>query len=159
MNGFNQVDQFPKEKQGESQIGPTTHSEREPVNWNASEFWIDGGCLGNQAHGKREAYGSISDGETVKRLRFPTASTNNEAEYMVLSVLLDNLLSNRLDPTKPQTSIYTDSQLLVGQLTQGWKVNADNLLSLHKESASKLRRTGATLTKIPRPEIVKRLGH
>ena len=129
------------------------------MNWNASEFWIDGGCRGNQAHGKREAYGSISDGGTVEQLRFANASTNNGAEYMVLSVLLDNLISNRLDPTKPQTSIYTDSQLLVGQLTQGWKVRADNLLELQKESASKLRRTGAKLAKIPRTEIVKRLGH
>ena len=40
------------------------------VNWNATEFWIDGGCLGNEAHGKREAYGSISDGRTVERLQF-----------------------------------------------------------------------------------------
>jgi hypothetical protein len=24
------------------------------VNWEAPEFWIDGDCRGNQAHGKRE---------------------------------------------------------------------------------------------------------
>jgi ribonuclease HI len=55
------------------------------MNWNANEFWIDGGCRGNQAHGKREAYGSISDGKTVKRLRFPSVSTNNEAELYGLA--------------------------------------------------------------------------
>jgi hypothetical protein len=38
------------------------------VNWNASQFWVD---VGNQARGKREAYGSISDGETVDLVRFP----------------------------------------------------------------------------------------
>jgi len=129
------------------------------VNWNASEFWVDGGCRGNQAHGKREAYGSISDGDTVERLQFTNARTSNEAEYMVLSALLDNLLRNRIDPTKPQTRIYMDSKLVVGQLTEDWKVVADNLLPLYKEAALRLRRTGAKLIWIPRPEIVKKLGH
>jgi len=129
------------------------------VNWNVSEFWVDGGCRGNQAHGKREAYGSTSDGESVERVQFPNARTNNEAEYMALSWLLGNLLSNRVDPRKPQTNIYTDSQLVVGQLTQGSKVKAKNLLALHDEAASRLRRTGANLIWVPRPEIVKRLGH
>ncbi len=129
------------------------------MNWNASEFWVDGGCRGNQAHGKREAYGSINDGETVERLQFSNARTSNEAEYMVLSALLDNLLRNRIDPTKPETTIYMDSQLVVGQLTKGWKVDADNLVPLYKEAALRLRRTGAKLIWIPRPEIVKKLGH
>lgn len=26
------------------------------VDWGSPEFWIDGGCRGNQAYGKREAY-------------------------------------------------------------------------------------------------------
>jgi ribonuclease HI len=129
------------------------------VNWNASEFWIDGGCRGNQAHGKRDAYGSISDGESVERLQFANARTNNEAEYMALLALLGNLLSNRVGPQKPQTRIYTDSQLVFGQLTQGSKVKAKNLLALHDEAALRLQRTGAKLIWVPRPEIVKRLGH
>lgn len=129
------------------------------VDWESSEFWIDGGCRGNQAYEKREAYGSISDGAVVLRLQFAEARTNNEAEYMVLSLLLANLLRNRIDPTKPQTSIYMDSKLVVGQLTEGWKIEADNLMPLYKEAALRLRRTGAKLTWIPRPEIVNRLGH
>ena len=87
------------------------------------------------------------------------ARTNNEAEYMTLSVLLGKLLSNRVDPRKPLTKIYTDSQLVVGQLTQGAKVRAKNLVALHDEAASRLQRTGASLIWVPRPEIVKRLGH
>jgi len=129
------------------------------VNWNASKFWVDGGCRGNQAHGKREAYGSISDGETVERFQFPNARTNNEAEYMALLVLLVNLLTKRVDPQKPQTRIYTDSQLMFGQLTQDSKVNAKNLLALHNEVALRLRRTGANLVWVPRCQIVERLGH
>src|SRR5260370_23945511 len=133
--------------------------EYEAVNWDASEFWVDGGCRGNQAHGKREAYGSMSDGETVERLQFANAQTNNEAEYMALLALLGNLLDNRADPRKPQTNIYTDSQLVVGQLTQGSKVKAKNLLMLHNEAASRLRRTGANLVWVPRNQIVKRQGN
>ena len=129
------------------------------MNWNASEFWVDGGCRGNQAHGKREAYGSISDGKTVERFQLANARTNNEAEYMALSELLRNLLSNRVDPKKPQTRIYTDSQLVFGQLIQGSKFNAKNLLALHDETASQLRRIGANLVWVPRNQIVKQLGH
>jgi ribonuclease HI len=129
------------------------------VNWNASEFWVDGGCRGNHAHGKREAYGSISDGKSVERFRFADARTNNEAEYMALSLLLGNLLSNRVDPRKPQTTIYTDSQLVFGQLTQGSKVKATNLSALYDEAALRLRRTGAQLIWVPRIQIVKKLGH
>jgi len=92
------------------------------VSWKATEFWIDGGCRGNQAQGKRETYGSISDGKTVERFSFADAGTNNEAGYKILCTLLEKLLRNRVDPQKPQTNIYSDSQLVVGQLTQGWKV-------------------------------------
>ncbi|HVH70171.1 MAG TPA: RNase H family protein [Candidatus Dormibacteraeota bacterium] len=129
------------------------------MEWNASEFWIDGGCLGNQAHGKRQAYGSISDGRTVERFQFADARTNNEAEYKALSTLLGNLLNKRVDPRKRPTSIYTDSQLLVGHLTQGRKVRAKNLLGLHGEAALGLRKTEAKLIWVPREQIVKLLGH
>jgi ribonuclease HI len=129
------------------------------LNWNASEFWIDGGCLGNQAHGRRQAYGSISDGRTVERFQFTDARTSNEAEYKALSTLLGNLLNKRVDPRKPPTSIYTDSQLLVGHLTQGEKVRAKNLLALHGEAALGLRKTQAKLIWVPREQIVERLGH
>ena len=42
---------------------------------------------------------------------------------MALSVLLGNLLSKRVYAPNPPT-IYTDSQLMFGQLTQGSKVRA-----------------------------------
>ncbi len=125
------------------------------MNWNASEIWVDGGYRSNQAHGKREAYGSISDCETVERVQFANAQTNNEAEYMALSVLLGNLLSNRVDARNPQTNIYTNSQLAVSELTQGSKVKAKNLLALHDEAALRLRRTGAKPIWVPRTQIVR----
>lgn len=124
------------------------------MNWSAAEFWIDGGCRGNHANGRRQAYGSISDGTNTLRLKFPKARTNNEAEYLTLAALLQNLPSNR-----PQTKIYTDSKLLVDQLSGTSKVKASNLLRLHDDVAPRLRSTGAKLIWVPRPEIVKQLGH
>lgn len=129
------------------------------MNWNATEFWIDGGCLGNEAHGKREAYGSIGDGRTVERLQFADARTNNEAEYKVLIALLDKLVRNRVHPQKPQTIIYTDSQLVVGHLTHSTKVRARNLVPLYGEAVLGLRKTAAKLIWVPRDQIVKKLGH
>ncbi|SRR5258708_6461786 len=107
----------------------------------------------------RRAYGSISDGGMVERLQFANARTNNEAEYMSLLALLGSLLSNRVDPRKPLTTIYMDSQLVVGQLTPGSKVTAKNLLPLHDEAASRLQTTGARLIWVPRNQIVNQLGH
>ena len=49
--------------------------EYEAVNWNASGFWVDRGCRGNHAHGKREAYGSIGDGAAVMRVQFRRSVT------------------------------------------------------------------------------------
>ena len=128
-----------------------------PMNWNAPNFWIDGGCRGNHAHGKREAYGSISDGKAIMRRRLAKARTNNEAEYMTLLASLKNILMNRTDPTEP--TVYTDSQLMVGQLTQGSKVKAENLLALHEEAALLLAKTKAKLVWLTRPKIVEKLGH
>lgn len=128
------------------------------MNWNAAEFWIDGGCLGNNdAHGKRNAYGSISDGKAIMRRRFAKARTNNEAEYMTLLASLKNILMYRTDPNGPM--IYTDSQLIVGQLTQGSKVKAKNLLALHEEAALLLTKTKAKLVWLTRLKIVEKLGH
>src|SRR5258708_16880335 len=56
-----------------------------PVNWNAPEFWVDGGCPGNNAaHRKREAYGRLSDGKTIMPPRFAETPTNKATQDMTL---------------------------------------------------------------------------
>jgi ribonuclease HI len=37
------------------------------------------------------------------------------------------------------TLVHTDSQLVVGQLTQGWKINATNLRPIVDEAAALLQ--------------------
>ena len=56
--------------------------------------------------------------------------------------------------------VHTDSQLLVGQVRQGWKVNAANLRPLVDEAGALADAFGrCDIIKVPRAEIVRVLGH
>ena len=127
---------------------------------------VDGGSRGNGA--ANEAYGSYvlstRDGrkETI-RLDLGTA-TNNEAEYQTLIAALKDLVGRiqRADraPSGYSLLAHTDSQLMVGQLTQGWKVKAANLRPLVDEATGLMQAFGrCDLVKVPRDEIVRVLGH
>jgi ribonuclease HI len=102
--------------------------------------------------------------QTVRLHDLPRVTTNNEAEYVAfISALVD--LRGRIEragksPRNYSVLVHTDSQLLVGQLTQGWKVKAANLRPLVGEAASLLQAFGrCDLVKVPRAEIVRVLGH
>ena len=127
---------------------------------------VDGGSRSNGA--ANEGYGSYvlstRDGrkETI-RLDLGTA-TNNEAEYQTLIAALKDLVGRiqRADraPSGYSLLAHTDSQLMVGQLTQGWKVKAANLRPLVDEATNLMQAFGrCDLVKVPRDEIVRVLGH
>lgn len=127
----------------------------------------DGGALGNGSTTPK-AYGSYHlatrDGrkQTV-RLDLGIA-TNNEAEYSTLIAALKDLV-DRIQragrtPSGYSLLVYTDSQLMVGQISQGWQVKAANLRPLINEARNLLKAFGrADLVKVPRDEIVRVLGH
>jgi ribonuclease HI len=126
----------------------------------------DGGSEGNGAANR--GYGSYflatRDGrkQTV-RLDLGTA-TNNEAEYRTVIAALKDLLGRIQKAGRSAVAysllVYTDSQLIVGQVTQGWQVKAANLRPLIDETRSLLKAFGrADLVKVPREEIVRVLGH
>jgi len=127
---------------------------------------VDGGAKGNGSANK--GYGSYHlatrDGQKqTVRLDLGTA-TNNEAEYRTLIVGLKDLIGRITragrSPSDYSLLVHTDSQLVVGQLTQGWKVKAANLRPLVDEAASLLQAFGrCDLVKVPRDEIVRVLGH
>ena len=128
---------------------------------------VDGGALGNGSDTPK-AYGSYHlatrDGrkQTV-RLDLGIA-TNNEAEYRTLIAALKDLVGRiqkaGRTPSSYSLLAYTDSQLMVGQITQGWQVKAANLRPLIDEARSLLKAFGrADLVKVPRDEIVRVLGH
>ncbi len=126
----------------------------------------DGGSRGNGA--TNQGYGSYvistRDGQKeILRLDLGTA-TNNEAEYQTLIAALKDLVGRiqRADraPSGYSLLVHTDSQLMVGQLTQGWKVKAANLRPLVDEAAALMQTFGrCDLVKVPRDEIVRVLGH
>ena len=65
-----------------------------------------------------------------------------------------------IGPHSYSVAVHTDSQLLVGQLTQGWQVKAVNLRSLVDEARGLVQTFGrCDLVKVPRDEIVRVLGH
>jgi ribonuclease HI len=127
----------------------------------------DGGSQSNGAPNQK-GYGSYHlatrDGrrQTI-RLDLGTA-TNNEAEYRTVVAALKDL-TGRIQkagrsPAGYSVLVYTDSQLIVGQVTQGWQVKAANLRPLIDEARALLKAFGkADLVKVPRDEIVRVLGH
>jgi len=98
------------------------------------------------------------------RLDFGRGVTNNEAEYRSLISGLKDLASRiqraGKSPAGYSLLVHTDSQLMVGQLTQGWQVKAANLRPLVDEARSLVQAFGrCDLVKVPRDEIVRVLGH
>ena len=126
----------------------------------------DGGSLGHGS--ENQGYGSYQlstrdDQKKTVRLDLGTA-TNNEAEYRTLIAALKDLVSRitraGMSPSDYSLLVHTDSQLVVGQLTQGWKVKAANLRPLVDEAAGLVQAFGrCDLVKVPRDEIVRVLGH
>jgi ribonuclease HI len=114
-------------------------------------YWVDGGYANDRG------YGSYCDDEgNVTRFMLPDAETNNEAEYGALIKLLATL---PLDLKEMGPTIHTDSRLLVGQLTLGWKCKAKNLTELLWVATTFYQRSNSHLQWVPRIEILKRLGH
>jgi ribonuclease HI len=98
------------------------------------------------------------------RLDFGRGVTNNEAEYRTLIAGLKNLVGRiqraGKSPSTYSLLVHTDSQLIVGQLTQGWQVKAANLRPLVDEAKSLMGAFGrCDSVKVPRDEIVRVLGH
>ena len=129
---------------------------------------VDGGAL-NQGSADSAGYGSFrleartGQKQTV-RLDFGRGVTNNEAEYRTLIGAVKDLMvriqrANK-SPSTYSLLIHTDSQLVVGQLTQGWKVKAANLRPLVDEATVLMKAFGrCDLVKVPRDESVRVLGH
>lgn len=127
-------------------------------------IYCDGGCLNNQTPDKREAFGSFTtfDSEVPAHLfnnyKFQfNNKTNNEAEYMSFEKALDHVLSMKKE--KDVIEIRTDSQLIIGQLTQNWKINQKlfNLVSRIKRKL--LFFPNIKIIKISGVEMKKILGH
>ena len=129
---------------------------------------VDGGSLSNGS-ADSAGYGSYclqvrSGQKQMVRLEFGRGVTNNEAEYRTLVAGLKDLVGRiqhaGKSPSDYSLLVHTDSQLMVGQLTQGWQVKAANLRPLVDEGRALVQAFGrCDLVKVPRDEIVRVLGH
>lgn len=104
------------------------------------KIWVDG--AGALLEGQKAKACVVYEDGDVKVATFDHG-TNNEMEYTALIQALS-------DPRAQDATIFTDSQLLVGQLTQGWKVRAENLRPLNERARTRLHQRKATLSWIPR---------
>jgi len=144
----------------------------------------DGGAAAN-GFADSVGYGSYclkarTSHRQMVRLDLGHGVTNNEAEYLTLIAGLKDLVGRiqraGKSPSGYSLLVHTDSQLMVGQLTQGWKVKAANpstplrtgLRPLVDEAAALIQAfgrcdpsasLGTGLVKVPREEIVRVLGH
>lgn len=106
------------------------------------KIWTDG--AGALLEGQKAKACVVFEDGDVKVTVFDRG-TNNEMEYTALIHALS-------DPRSEGATIFTDSQLLVGQLTQGWKVRAENLRPLNERAMALLIQRKATLVWVPREQ-------
>lgn len=104
-------------------------------------IYCDGGALNNQDALKRQAYGSFALYDKDMHLITTHFNeygnmTNNEAEYLALRDALDHVISMGVKDV--ELIIRTDSQLVEGQLTKGWKIKHLHLAPLVFQLKNKL---------------------
>lgn len=126
-------------------------------------IWVDGGCYNNGTL-NAWAYWSMTatypDSKPYRVIRSAVSSdlpqTNNVAEYYALKMTLFWVRTQQ----GGRYIIHTDSQLAIGQLTQGWKVKADTIKQLWAECAQLLDELpNVRLVKEPREKVEAVLGH
>jgi len=104
-------------------------------------IWVDG-AGSHMAGQKARSCVVFEDGtEIVEDL--PPGTTNNQAEYAALLRALQ-------DGRSRGAEIFTDSQLLVGHVTKGWRVNKEHLRAPASEAKRLLAERGGTLAWVPR---------
>jgi len=121
-------------------------------------LYADGGTAGgNPGRGYGSCCLTVNGQEYRGRGEFGPA-TSNEAEYFALLLGLDEVVKGF--GTDVELEIRLDSALLIGQLSRGWKVKAENLHPLWAETKQKLGWFhSCKLVKVGRDEVVKVLGH
>ena len=102
-------------------------------------------CDGSGWNGKVAEYAVTNEkGVILRRKTFTNEQTNNEMEYdaVIYALIL----------AKDNDTICTDSQLVVNQLTKGWKVKARNLFVRYNHAKELYENKNISLLWIPREE-------
>ncbi len=110
--------------------------------------YFDGASRGNPGEAGAGALLLEEGGISLWTCAVPLGKkTNNEAEYMALLLLLEEL-----DRRGTGAAIAGDSQLVVNQATGRWKIKEPRLKELAERAIELLKKTGSTLEWIPREE-------
>jgi ribonuclease HI len=125
---------------------------------------FDGGSKGNPGQG----YGSfVYKGRVLRwqtHVSYPGTTTNNQAEYQTLIAGLRAILFDcqalDVDPKSIQLEVRSDSQLVVNQITERWKIKNAQLRELKNTATALLERFSRwEIVWHPRAESVRILGH
>ena len=125
-------------------------------------IWVDGLCSNNGQPGAKAEWsmcqalpaGGWSDQEGGP-VPDHQPQTNNTAEYTAVIMALQQARQLR-----GPVVIHTDSALVVGQLTQNWRINVEHLRALWCEASQLIDEiANVTITKEPRDRIEAVLGH
>ena len=131
------------------------------------EIVFDGGSK-NNGSSNADAYGSyrLSAGprSEIKRLQFPTGTTNNAAEYQALIEALEDLIARiqmaGRDPKEFTVQVWGDSQLVINQVKGDWKSKNASLRSLRDQIRMRIDKfKEVQLHWHPREKSVAILGH
>jgi ribonuclease HI len=93
------------------------------------KIYIDGGVKGHQFKDRRIGFIALvlNDEEIVEEVG---EVTNNQAEYLALIKALEIAIQRKI----PRVKVLSDSELLVKQMKDLYKVRSENLLSLYKKA-------------------------
>jgi|LSQX01.2.fsa_nt_gb ribonuclease HI len=110
--------------------------------------FFDGASRGNPGEAGAGALLLDDKGVVLWKCATPLGvRTNNEAEYLALILLLEELERRRAG-----ADIAGDSQLVVNQVTGKWKIKEPRLKKLADRAADLLKATKSSLSWIPREE-------
>jgi len=111
--------------------------------------WVDGGARGNPGEAGCGIVLQWPDGRCEHHTVYLGRTTNNVAEYAALLAALERAAEERRFPVE----VYSDSELLVRQLTGSYRVRARHLHPLWQR-ARELAATlpGFSISHVPREE-------
>ncbi len=116
-----------------------------------AQIWVDGAARGNPGEGGAGAYMKIPGCEATGRGEFLGKTTNNVAEYRALLLGLEMASDLNIKTAE----IYSDSELMIKQMTGEYRVkneNLRNLFSTAQKAAGRLE--SVSYRHVPREENV-----
>ncbi len=115
---------------------------------NRITIYTDGAARGNPGPAGAGAILTKDDGQVIVEVcRYLGEMTNNQAEYRALILAIEE--AKRIGAT--DVAIFTDSELVVKQLTGDYRVKNEGIKPLHKKILELLREIGDyTIEHVPR---------